>query len=412
MEPRLKVAVIGCGRHGRYQMELVSALSDELELVAVCDRDRGRLRDASQAVGPGVYATRNFDEVPRRRRPDFAIIAILPHLSPPVCQRFLEAGVPVLTEVPPAFDGLNAEGMIEAAKERGLPFGACEQYVFTPIERLKQKLIREGVLGRIDRVRVEGSVHHHGHEVAVTRSYLAPDAVPVRIRANGAGLSYPTIPPISPRNEEGVQIPALLYAEVEFDSGVLAEFLLSERCRYGPALPLAGVDREIHGSEGGFREGRFYLRRGNPAKEVPLELTTRLSRVGGVEVVAELSVDSDPPVSWQNPLADRAWPRAEQLPSHPYVDDFPRAWDTAGAHLLLNMADAVRGKSALDYPVEKAMTDTRIRLAMLESDRRKGAWIPWSCEPFPIEREMASFKLYRFLKRFDLRPLPPIERSR
>jgi hypothetical protein len=75
------------------------------------------------------------------------------------------------------------------------------------------------------------------------------------------------------------------------------------------------------------------------------------------------------------------------------------------------MADAVRGRAALDYPVERSMTDTRIRLAMFESHRRAGAWLPWSSEPFGIEREVASFKLYRFLKGFDFRPLLPIERS-
>ena len=56
-EGRTKVALVGCGARGRSHLDVILALRDRLELVAVCDRDRGSLARVRALAGPGVHLT-------------------------------------------------------------------------------------------------------------------------------------------------------------------------------------------------------------------------------------------------------------------------------------------------------------------------------------------------------------------
>jgi predicted dehydrogenase len=389
-ERRTRVALVGCGARGRSHLDVVLALRDHLELVAICDRDRGTLEQVGALAGPGVQLGSSLDDVAARVRPDYAIVAVKSDVQPEACRRLLEAGVAVLSEVPLAFAGATAEPALAAARRRGLPFGAAENYVCTPLEQLKRRAIAAGVFGTVARAEVNGSINHKGHEIAVARSYVGFEHRPLRVSARANGLGQ--------RALEGVPIPAVMCGVVELESGARLELLLSGWGRRGPKIPIVGWRSEFSGSLGGYHERRFHRGSGRFGEgSAPIELEARIENSEGARTPVELTLRSEPPVVWRNPFADRAFAADHRFPGMENIEDTPQAWEIGLAHLLLDMAGAVREGRAPEYPAERAMTDVRIRLAMLESARRGGEWVAWQSEPWPLERQIAGFRPYRAL---------------
>jgi predicted dehydrogenase len=391
-ERRTKVALVGCGARGRSHLDVVLALRDRLELVAICDRDRGARERVGALAGPGVRIDSDLDAAVAAARPDFAVVAVNPDVQPETCRRLLEAGVPVLSEVPLAFAGAGAEPALAAARRRGLPFGAAENYVCTPLEQLKRRAIAAGVFGAVTRAEVNGSINHKGHEIAVARAYVGFEHRPVRVSARADGFGQ--------RALEAVRIPAVMTGVVELDSGARLELLLSGWGQRGPRIPIVGWRSEFSGSLGGYHERRFHRGSGRFGEgSAPIELETRVGEAGGAQTPLELVLHSAPPVVWRNPFADRAFAVDQRFPGMENIEDTPQAWEIGLAHLLLDMADAVRDGRPPEYPAERAMTDVRIRLAMLESAARGGEPVAWQEEAWPIERRIAGFHPYRTLRR-------------
>ena len=290
----------------------------------------------------------------------------------------LEAGIAVLAEVPPAYDGRAIRKMIDTAQRNGLPLGSAENYTRTPLERLKQQLLRSGALGRIERAEVGGSVGHKGHEIALARHYLGVEAKPVRARATaseGSGLF----------SGEGVQIPHRLTGTVEFDNDTEARFgLRSVRVTSKADLDRADLRGDFVASGGGCRNNALYLLR--DGRELPISVERRLIEVDGTPVPESLRAAEIPDVVWTNPFSDTAFPPASRREYLCRVDDTPQSWEIAMADAYLDMAEALAEGRAPEYEVAHSQTAVRIRLMMLESSRRGGEWVDWQEEPFPIER--------------------------
>jgi predicted dehydrogenase len=390
-ERRSKVALVGCGARGRSHLDVILALADRLELVAICDRNAGTVAQVLSLAGPGVHGSADLDELLRRARPDFAVVSLKSDIQPYACRRLLEAGVPVLAEVPLAFTGPAALPALEAARRRGIPFGAAENYVCTPLEQLKQRAIGAGIFGAVTGAEVSGSVNHKGHEIAVARSYLGFDHAPVRIRARSDGRGLRTL--------EAVPIPSVMSGAVEFDSGARLEALFSGWGTKGPTMPIVGWRSEFSGTRGGYHERRFHRGRDPFAGWEPIELERRVHDVAGVTTLVELALGNDPRVVWRNPFADRAFPADHRFQSMSDIEDLPQAWEVGLAHLLVDMAEAVAQGRPPAYPAERAMVDTRLRLAMLESASRGGDWLPWQDEPWPIEQRIARWSPFREIRK-------------
>jgi predicted dehydrogenase len=382
MDGRVRVALVGCGSRGQSLLEVLVALRDKLDLVAVCDTDRECLRSASDLSGATIHASHSVRDLLRHCSPNLAVVSMPPHLSPEVSRTLLQSGVSVLTEVPPAFAGPLLEGALNAARKSSAHFGAAENYTATPLEQLKQKLISKGVFGEIERAEVNGSLGHKGHEIAIARSYIGWDESPVRVKAQGEGR-YPG------RTAELIAVPGRISGVVEFSSGAQAHFELSPAKRDPFTPPTVGLKNEFFGSLGLYQNKRFFLRKNHsPGNQEELELHTRFHEVDGVEVIQQMTVNCDPPVSWQNPFADRTFRTENRLKYLTHLEDSRHGWEIAIADQICNMVAAIQGEGAPQYPAERAIMDVRIRLAMLESSRRGGEWIPWQDEPFPIERQV------------------------
>jgi predicted dehydrogenase len=150
-QPRVRIAVIGCGAVvERFHGPALSALADcgQVEVVALCDPDAARLsalaeafpRAATLTALTGVAAT----------RPDLALVASPAGLHADQSIALLDAGIHVLCEKPIAAKVADAERMIAAAARarRVLAVGLFRR--FLPSARLVHDLVRSGRLGAFE----------------------------------------------------------------------------------------------------------------------------------------------------------------------------------------------------------------------------------------------------------------------
>lgn len=145
---RTKVGLVGCGavaelhaNHG------YAALSDTVELAAVCDRRDDRANLIATPFGATIY--NDFDAMLRNDQIE-AVDLCVPHpLHASLALKALRAGRHVLVEKPIATSVADAEQMVEEADRRNLTLCVSENYPFLePFRRAKQ-LIESGDIGRL-----------------------------------------------------------------------------------------------------------------------------------------------------------------------------------------------------------------------------------------------------------------------
>jgi len=114
---RLRVALVGCGAVAEWHADNgYAALTDSVELAAVCDRRNDRAAAIAAPFGARVYA--NFDDVLRDGRVE-AVDLCVPHpIHASLALKALEAGKHVLVEKPIATNVADAERMVAEAVER------------------------------------------------------------------------------------------------------------------------------------------------------------------------------------------------------------------------------------------------------------------------------------------------------
>ncbi len=147
MKPRLKVAVFGCGRHGREHHVARYAQVPEVELVAVVDPVAERARECAETYG-GAWFT-DHREALAATSPELVSI-----VSPPVahCEQALDcyaAGAHVLCEKPIAMNLDEARRMVDAAERAGkfLSMGLQSRYLESG--RLLKRFLADGKLGEV-----------------------------------------------------------------------------------------------------------------------------------------------------------------------------------------------------------------------------------------------------------------------
>jgi len=123
----LRIAVIGVGYLGRHHARILSDLPG-VELVAVVDTNRARAEE--------IAATRKtramFDYREVVGQVDAVTIAVPTERHLEIAVPLLKAGLPVLVEKPMARSLAEADAMIAAAREVGVPLGVGHTERFNP----------------------------------------------------------------------------------------------------------------------------------------------------------------------------------------------------------------------------------------------------------------------------------------
>jgi predicted dehydrogenase len=182
---RVRLAVAGCGYiavEDYFPVLIRGDVQEKVELVAVCDTVEPRVRQIADRFGANAWYT---DYEAMLQRPDIDVVAILT----PIQVHFAQAAAAIRsgrhTYVQKTMTTTEEEAgqLIELARHHGVKICASPGQMLDSSHRNAQRLIRDGVIGKICFARGHGG--HPGHEnqelFGIDPSwYYGPGGGPVR----------------------------------------------------------------------------------------------------------------------------------------------------------------------------------------------------------------------------------------
>jgi len=147
----MKYAIIGCGRIATNHIK--AALSNKLEIVAVCDVIPDHAQDLLAEHGLEKAATirryTDYNEMLREEKPELVGIATESGVHAEIALKCLDAGANVIIEKPMAMSIADADRIIAKAKETGLKVSACHQNRFNVAVQEMRQALESGRFGRL-----------------------------------------------------------------------------------------------------------------------------------------------------------------------------------------------------------------------------------------------------------------------
>jgi predicted dehydrogenase len=192
----LRIAVVGAGYWGPNLVRNFRG-SGDWDLVAVCDLDEARARKVIGARST-VEVETSLDRLLSRDDIDAVAVATPAGTHRPITLAALNAGKHVLVEKPIAGSELEAQEMVDAARDRDLVLMCDHTYCYTPAVQRIAELVADGVLGEIlfiDSVRINlGLVQPDvdvfwdlaPHDLSILDFVLPGGLLPEGVAAHGA----------------------------------------------------------------------------------------------------------------------------------------------------------------------------------------------------------------------------------
>ena len=154
---RINIGAIGCGRQGAGNMRNAMAVADRFNaaIVAVCDVDRNRLRDAANLVkerqgnGDAISQYTDYRELLEREDVDAVIVSTADHSHGMIVLDAVRAGKDVYVEKPLTFGVQEGREVVEAVNryERIVQVGSQQRS--SVYFRRVCELVRSGRLGEV-----------------------------------------------------------------------------------------------------------------------------------------------------------------------------------------------------------------------------------------------------------------------
>ncbi|WP_191059420.1 Gfo/Idh/MocA family protein [Geminicoccus harenae] len=142
----LKGGLIGCGFFAQNQLHAWQDL-DGVEIVAICDRDAGRLEATGERFGIGRRYTAAAKMLADEAL-DFVDIATTAPTHRPLVELAAAHGRAVICQKPFAIELSDAEAMVAACAKAGVPLMVHENFRWqTPIQAVR-RVIDEGAIGQ------------------------------------------------------------------------------------------------------------------------------------------------------------------------------------------------------------------------------------------------------------------------
>lgn len=148
--------MVGCGaRSQMYQDALQGKYRAHSELVAVCDRNSGRLEVARQrslrneAPVPAVYAPPDFERMIAEQRPEIVLVMTMDASHHEYIVRAMEAGCDVVTEKPMTTTPESCQKIIDAKKRTGRNCRVTFNYRYSPPRSQVKDLLMSGLVGDV-----------------------------------------------------------------------------------------------------------------------------------------------------------------------------------------------------------------------------------------------------------------------
>jgi predicted dehydrogenase len=351
---KLRIALIGTGRRGSgTYCPIISKLCDDLELVAVCDQSEKLVHQIGDQYGVPAYV--DTGEMLEKAKPDICAIVITPsnnHIPGILCS---EHGVSYCTETPINTDLGWADKMIASAEENRTKIEVNENYYRVPTERIKGEMIRAGIFGKVHVAYNEFRGHGY-HGIGLIRSYVGFDNQPVRV--TGFRQSYQVQEHTWRKGQSTRDAEDWQHGIIEFTDGATGIFNFSG-LSYGS--PLRGFNGTKFYAERGmcFRDQAVILNE-MADEQRPITISRKTDYIDGFETLAALVADTEPEITWENPLRN-----------YPLSDG-----EISVASELMSIANAVRNDTDPEYGSYNGRKDREIDVAMARS---------WSNNSQPVE---------------------------
>lgn len=144
---RMRVAIIGCGQISRAHISALRKM-EELEIAAVCDRDKWRAQQIANLAG-NVTSYDNFASLLQNEQPDAVHVLTPPATHAELAIQAMEAGCHVLVEKPMALSTREADNMLAVAAANGVKLCANHNYLFKPSILKARHLVQSGSIGEV-----------------------------------------------------------------------------------------------------------------------------------------------------------------------------------------------------------------------------------------------------------------------
>ncbi len=154
---RIGVGIIGTGRIS--DLHAIEYLNDpKAEIVALCDRDANLARQRAAAWGlRDPFITDDLAELLKRPEVDLVEILLPHHLHRPAALAAIAAGKAVSLQKPMCLNLAEADEVVEAARQAGVPFRVFENFIFYPPVMKATELIAEGAIGEPLTIRIKSN---------------------------------------------------------------------------------------------------------------------------------------------------------------------------------------------------------------------------------------------------------------
>ena len=181
-----KIAVIGAGWRADFHLRLALMMPERFEIVGWVARNPQK---------QGKYQVPTYSSIGdllAHEKPHYVVSAVSSSSNPEILTQLVNAGIPALSETPPADDLLALRNLWEAAGSKDL-VQVAEQYMRLPMHAARLAVTKRGEIGEITSVQVSST--HGYHAVSMMRTILGAGFSRAEIRATS--FTAPLIDPLA-----------------------------------------------------------------------------------------------------------------------------------------------------------------------------------------------------------------------
>jgi predicted dehydrogenase len=182
-------AILGCGPRAGNHAEVYPDI-DNMNLVACCDLDAGRLDDFAERYSiSGRYA--DFEAMIAAEKPDVLHVVTQPNVRLEVIQGAAEAGVPaIIVEKPLSLWPMETAEIRDLAERTGCKIAVNTQRRYFPQYHALRQLLKSGELGEVEFVRAStwGGPLAMGPHMMDLALMVLDDPAPESVWATAEGL--------------------------------------------------------------------------------------------------------------------------------------------------------------------------------------------------------------------------------
>lgn len=339
-----RFALVGTGWRAQFFLRLARQAPDRFTVAGVVSRTAERAASIRSEWGVPTYGS--VAELLSGQRPEFVVPCVPWAVMAPTTIELVEAGVPVLTETPPAADLAGLRHLWDAVGGTGL-VQVAEQYLLMPAHAVRLALVRDGAVGEVTSVQVSST--HLYHAVSMIRGLLGVGMSPVTVSARSFTALLAN--PLTPAGWSGSAEPeplATTIATLDFGGGRMGVYDFTDNQWWNP---LRAVRIVIRGSLGEIVDDTV-VRLIDPYTAVEAPLVRRVAgRDLNLEGVDLQHISFDGRVLYRNAFSGAR-----------LSED-----DLAVADLLAAMGAWVRDEGPAPYPLAEGCQDHLIGLAIEES---------------------------------------------